>query len=273
MYTLDNAAEALGIKKWTVRRQMAQCGIVGNIIITDRRRLYLSESDMITLAGQFDQKTGKNKSKKANQQTDSSEEIASDEVKNSPDSLEKTMYSLYDAASFLGVSVETVKNCIVRYNLEKIMITTDRKRAHISRDDVRMLANRYKRKAAQEHVTNASTEEEENNTEENVGNKLYSVTEVASSFKVSTRAIKRWISKHNIEKIILATNRTRVYITHKDFLTLLDHHKSKISLNSYLISIPEDLKEIRSKLKSLASEIEDIKHDFNIFVKRSIYIG
>jgi hypothetical protein len=39
------------------------------------------------------------------------------------------------------------------------------------------------------------------------------------------------------------------------------------------LTVKEEIKEIRGKLKEIVSEIEDIKHDFRLFVKRSIYIG
>jgi hypothetical protein len=119
----------------------------------------------------------------------------------------------------------------------------------------------------------AMQKEEDNNYQENEEKVLFTVRDTASILDISPKTIKSWILKHNINKVKINTDKLRVYISYDDVLLLADLHRRKIAHNAYPLNIAEELKEIRSKIKALASEIEDIKHDLRVYVSRSIYIG
>ena len=90
---------------------------------------------------------------------------------------------------------------------------------------------------------------------------------------VTKATVSRWISERNIEKKERSADRRQTYITYNDVLMLAELYDRKVVSNVCPINIVEELKEVRGKLKALASEVEDIKHDFRVYVSRSIYVG
>jgi predicted transcriptional regulator len=187
--------------------------------------------------------------------------------------MEEDFYSLANAASFLGVSESSVNKWIKKHNIEKKIIITDKKRLYISRANLLMLADLYGRKAAKRVPADITIKREDGDFQEEAEKRLYSVAEVALFLNASEASVKRWIRVHNIEKKVTSANRRRVHISYKDMLMLADVQQRNVTPNILPINVVEELKELRSKLKDLASDIEDIKHDFRVYVERSIYIG
>ncbi len=273
MYTIQKAAAMLGIPEKRVRGWMEQCGIEGKMIKTDRRRLYITHNDMNILIDHLDQKIAKSANKKGKQKGDNTEGIVKEEDKHSQENAEEGFYSLDGAASFLGVSTYTVRNWIKQHNVATKLLITDRKRLYIARDDILLLADLHGRKSVKKGHADLTIQREDDNAQGDGKNELYSLEEVAACLNASQGSVKRWIRQHNIEREMRTTDRRRLYIAYNDVLLLADLHKRKVGSNLSPVNIVEDLKEMRSKLEKLASEVEDIKHDLRLYVKRSIYIG
>ncbi len=60
---------------------------------------------------------------------------------------EKKLYTLAEAALFLGVTNSTVSQWLSLYNIEKRTIGTDRRRVYIAYSDILMLASKQKRES------------------------------------------------------------------------------------------------------------------------------
>ncbi len=273
MYTIQKAAAMLGIPEKTVKGWMKQCGIEGKIITTDRKRLYITDTDMNMLIDHLDQKITKSENRKLKQKGNNAEVTIKKEDECSQEQKKEDFYSLVGAASFLDVSMCTVKDWIKKHNIEKKIKITDRKRVYIAHDDVLRLAELHGRKVSKKGLADLTVQREDINAQGDGKDELYSVAEVASYLNASKDSVRKWIRQHNIEKKIKITDRRRVCIAYNDVLLLADLYKRNVETDLSPVNVVEELKEIRSKLREFASEIEDIKHDLRLFAKRSIYIG
>lgn len=138
MHTLESAADLLGISSQTVRRWMKRCQVEGTKMEIDRK-LYLSDSDLVTLASYQQRKTAAHKRKRADKINNNSKQ------QHYQSNVEGDFYYINDAALFLGVSVKTAKHWIIEDNINRKIINTDRKRAYIARDDIFRLAELHNR--------------------------------------------------------------------------------------------------------------------------------
>jgi hypothetical protein len=136
-----------------------------------------------------------------------------------------------------------------------------------------VLADLHGRRIANSVNADIVEEGEKNTPQEDNEERLYSIAEVALYLNVERNSVRQWIVQHNIEKIVKITDRRRVYISHKDMLMLADVHQRKVMTDIPPINVAEELKEIKRILKDHTSQIEDIIHDFRVYIKRSIYIG
>ncbi len=94
MYTLQNAARALGVTESTVKKWIAQDNIEKTVIENDRKRIYIAYADVLALAD-------KHKTHKVN---------ITEQEKN----FQKMtgLYSIRDIAKLLDLSQTTVKRRI-----------------------------------------------------------------------------------------------------------------------------------------------------------------
>jgi DNA-binding transcriptional MerR regulator len=273
MYSIPKAAAMLGISQRTVIRWLEQCGIERKIIQTDRKRTYITHNDMDMLIDHLDQKVTKSINRKKQREGRNTQDIVKEGDQYTELHLEDGLYSLASVSSLLGVSKNTLRMWILQHNIEKETKTSDRKRVYISRDNILLLANLHRCKMAKKGLADITVQRDENTVGTQEGNKLYSLAEVAQLLNASPSSVRRWITQYNIGKKRENTDRSRACITYNDILTLADLCKRKIVHLPSPVNLVEEVKEIKSKLKELASEIEDIKHDLRLFVKRSIYIG
>jgi hypothetical protein len=271
MYTIQKAAAILGRTQRTVRRWIKQCGIDGKLIETDGRRVYLSYNDMLTLVGQYDRKTAKSDGKKKIQR-ENLDIMKNDKDDKYQENDKESMYTLHDTSLILGISLTALRKWILQHNINKKIIGTDRRRVYISHGDVLLLADLHNRQIANGDHADLTMTIENSNSQDNKKNKLCSLAEAASYLKRSKATVSMWISQHNIEKKTIRTDNRRVYIARDDVRLLADLHKRKGVPNTYPINIAGDLKEIRSQITALASDIEDIKHDMIVYVSKAIYV-
>ena len=273
MYTIQKAAAMLGIPESTVRAWMEQCGIAGKVIRTDRKRLYITHNDMNMLIDHLDRKVAKREANRREQKGYNAEVIENNDSRHYQVNAEGSFYSLSGVASILDVSLNTVKGWIKQHNIDKKMLSTDRRRAYISHADVLRLADLHGRAIVKNLRADITVKQEDNHLQEEVKQKLYSLSEVAAYLNASQASVQNWIKQHNIEKKLKIADRRRVCITFNDVLLLAELHNRPVNPSISPVNVVEELKEMRSKLEKLASEVEDIKHDLRLFVKRSIYIG
>lgn len=58
-----------------------------------------------------------------------------------------------------------------------------------------------------------------------VGEKLYSVVETARLLNVSVSTVRAWLLRSSVEKRVISTDRTRVYVAYSDILMLAKEHR------------------------------------------------
>jgi transposase len=135
MYSIEDVARLLGASYETARKWIAKANIEKKIIITDQRRAYISYSDIVALAEKHNLTIGYDKVMKGQE----SDVQADDHPE------EKKLYSLPEAAMFLGVTEFTVKQWLTLYNIEKKTLEADRRRIYITYSDIMLLASKQKR--------------------------------------------------------------------------------------------------------------------------------
>ncbi len=102
---------------------------------------------------------------------------------------------------------------------------------------------------------------------------LCSIKDAALYLYVSHNTVRNWIRKANIETKIRFMGKEVACITYRDVIRLADLHKCEVLPKLPKLSVNEEIKVIKAQLKEIVSNIEDIKHDLRLLVKRSIYIG
>jgi predicted site-specific integrase-resolvase len=263
MYSIQKAAEILGKSKSTVRRWMKRFGIKVVEVQTDTKRVYIADDDMNILVDHITQKIASSADKTREYHKHNRNVITTGEGK---------YYSFAGAASLLGVSVASVKRWSKQDDIEQKLITTDVKRGYISHDDMLRIAELHSRNISPKALIDIDVQRESNATETNMDT-LYSIKEVALYLDISYTTARSWIREANIETKTKFMGREVACITYRDVVRLADMHKCEVLPKLSPLSVNEEIKAIKSKLQEIVSEIEDIKHDFRLFVKRSIYIG
>jgi predicted site-specific integrase-resolvase len=134
LYSIDDVARILGVAEQTVRKWMASANIEKKLMANDRKRVYVSYSDIVTLAEKHNRTiTYDNVMKEQDSNTQEDDHPQ-----------EKKLYTVTDAALFLGAAESTVRRWLPLYNIEKRTVETDRGRIYITYNDIMMLASKRK---------------------------------------------------------------------------------------------------------------------------------
>ncbi len=263
MYSIQKAAELLGKSVSTVRRWIKCFDIKLVEVTTDIKRVYIADDDMNRLVDHITQKIASSADKTRQYHKHKRDVITTGEGK---------YYSFAGAASLLGVSAISIKRWSQQDDIEKKLIKTDVKRVYISHNDMLRIAEIHRIKLSSKAIADTSAKIENKATETDMDT-LCSIKEVALYLDVSRNTARNWIRAANIETKTKFMGREVVCITYRDIVRLADLHKCDILPKLPTLSINEEIKVIKGKLQEIVAEIEDIKHDFRLFVKRSIYIG
>ena len=102
---------------------------------TDRKRVYISDANMQTLVDHLYNTITEESNKNRKTNKSKREIIILGDTK---------YYSFAKAASFLGVSVDSVMSWSKKDGIERKLITTDKKRGYISHDDVLRIAELHR---------------------------------------------------------------------------------------------------------------------------------
>jgi predicted site-specific integrase-resolvase len=276
MYPLQKAAAIFGISVHTLRRLLKRYNIKVRIIETDRKRSYITHEDMIILTEHYDNKAREKRMKQADRSKQSAPQEVVSYPENphelpSPENPEVLFYSVAYAASLLGVGRTTLEHWIAQHQIEKRNDITSSKRTYLSQRDVLMLASLHNCIIAEVQPADTTQKGDISGSQDNTQKQFYSLTEAALALDVSRRTLRNWVLQSNIQLSRIATDGKHMYIARKDVLTLAELHKRKI--DSSAIDIFQEVKEMKKKVENIISDIEDIKHDLRIIVKRSIFIG
>src|SRR5439155_26293828 len=117
-----------------------------------------------------------------------------------------------------------------------------------------------------------SAQGEVNATQTNM-DKLCSTQEVALYLDITHNTARRWIRESNIELKTKFIGKVARYITYGDVVRLAELHMCKILPDALPLSVRDEIEVLKGKMEKMAADIEDIKHDLRLFVKRSIYVG
>ena len=265
MYTLQKAAAILGISICTLRRWLKRYNMKTRILETDRRRAYLSRNDIDKLILGCVLKVEESDRKKRRNRLDKSKSPLEREIIYFQENPEEKLYSMIDAASLLGVAVETLKRWIAQDQIEKIRIYADRRRVYLSHDSVLVLADLHKRTTPKEQNAGVTENGEANDMQNNTEKKIYSLVQAALFLGVSRNTVRSWVLQDKIEMTTISTDRRRIYLSHDSVLMLAELHKREVVLSS--ANIFEEVKEMKKKINAIIKDIEDVKHDLRIIVK------
>jgi DNA-binding transcriptional MerR regulator len=122
LYSLEEASKILGVKNQTVRVWVSESKIERKILTTDKRRAYISYSSLVALSEKYNHPIAYDKLKKAK---------VSENQENS-DSDDNKLYTVADAALFLGVTEDTVRDWLSKHNIERQSKGNDGRRIYIS---------------------------------------------------------------------------------------------------------------------------------------------
>jgi transposase-like protein len=263
MYLIKKAAAILGRSERTIRNWMKQCGLKMGVVVTDRKRVYITDDDMNILFDYYRHKKLK-KGKKTVVKDKTHRKVITDG--------EDKYYSVEGAASLLGVSPNSVRRWSRQDGIEQRLIKTDRNRAYISHDDVLRLAEGHGRKVSPKVLVDVDMQRDANTIQPDM-DKLCTLKEVGLYLDISSDTVRMWIRQANIERKTKFMGREFTCITYGDVLRLADLHGREVVPYPPSLTVAEEIKEIREILKRHESDIEDIKHDLRLLAKRSIYIG
>jgi transposase len=151
------------------------------------------------------------------------------------------MYTIQKAAAILGIKERTVKRWMKQCGIEGKLIEADGKRLYITYNDIISLVDHYDQKTAKGlgkkvvqkgEIIAMMGKEEVNSSQNNEEKVVYSINDTALILGVAKSTVKDWISKHNIKRLRINTDRKRVYIARNDVLLLADLHGRKIANKS-----------------------------------------
>ena len=263
MYSIQKAAELLGRSEATVRKWMKGFGIQVVKVETDRHRVYIADDDMNILVDHVTQQVVSSANKTRAYRKHNRNMIITGEDK---------YYSFAGAASLLGVSVACVKVWSRQDDIELKLIITDRKRWYISHDNLQHIAELHRRSISPKAFAEVSAQREVNTIQTDM-DKLCSIKEVTLYLNITHTTVRKWIRKANIEVKTKFLGKTVACITYRDVLRLADLHKCEVLPSLSSLSIGEEIEVLKGKVEKMACDIEDLKHDFRLFMKRSIYVG
>lgn len=247
--TLESAAHTLGVSVQTIKKWIRQDNIQKTVLDNDKRRVYITHNDVIALAHKHRPLT----IKKLDQQK-STHQLTG-------------LYSLADIQRLLGVTKSTLDNWLAHTDIEKKVIVTDKKRVYISYSDILKLAEKYNHTIAYDTATQEQNDHPQADTQDNSqtqannhahGKKLYTIAEAALFLGVTDNTVKQWLSRYNIPKHTLETDKTRIYIAYSDLIQLANKQNRK---RAYPITISSDIKEIRYRMENMdASLLKLLEH-------------
>jgi len=132
------------------------------------------------------------------------------------------LFSVEEIAQFIGVSTPTVRRWLVESNIEKMYIITNKKRLHITFRDAILLAFMHGRRMRRIPRSKGIIRKKDRSKD------LYNLKEAAKFLGVSKDTVARWIEKANIKKRFINTDKSCVYIRHRDLLALKEQSHTEV---------------------------------------------
>jgi phage antirepressor YoqD-like protein len=121
LYSIADAAKILDVKHNTARSWIEKPNIEKKVIITDKKRAYISYTGLLALAEKHNRKIAYDKVAQEQNSNTQEDSLSQDDG----------LYTVADAALFLGVTEDTVREWLSRHNIERLSIENDKKRIYI----------------------------------------------------------------------------------------------------------------------------------------------
>ena len=247
LYTLEDAARALGVSRVTLKKWMAQENIQKIRLETDKRGVYISHDDFLALAN-------KHRPLSQEQEKRPREFVG--------------LYSLTDVQRLLGVKKATIERWLAETDIERKLIVTDKKRVYLSYSDILVLSEKYnhpidysKAIAGQDNPPQDETHaQDEQQTE---GKKFYTIAEASQFLGVAESTVRNWLSLYHIET---QTDDNRSYIAYSDVVLMANKQSRE---RAYPVNITTDIRAIRYRLDKIEADILNLEK----YIKRSVYLG
>jgi DNA-binding transcriptional regulator YiaG len=208
LYTVAEAAAYLNTTPSSIIRWMKSDNIEKKFIETDRRRIYIAYKDVILLG----EKHRERRIKKQQVRTINP---------GNNDEHGQQLYTIDEIALFLNVSKSTMKKWIAQYNVNKTIIVADRKRTYVSYNDIVVIAQKHHYEIPKNDSSDIATHQENEQ-------RLYTIAESALFMNISEGTLRNWIDAESIQKIVIASDRVRVYIAYEDIVWLADEYGRRI---------------------------------------------
>lgn len=135
--SLIDAASLLGVTHDTIKKWVRQHNLETRIIATDKVRSWVKREDVVMLANLHGRKLA---------QKSDIDLVIEEEEHNSNEEINNELCSTQDIMHLLNASYSSVKRWLRQHNIEKKLITTDRPRVYVGRNDVLMLARLHNRR-------------------------------------------------------------------------------------------------------------------------------
>ena len=190
LYTLAEAAKCLNVSHGTLRKWLTQHNIAYTHITTDHKHLYITVHDIAKLMCKHRWTRHYNTT-----------------TTRPKDPSDQSLYTIYDAARYLGVHPDTVRRWLKQHNISKKTRTTDKRRIYIEELDILQLANLHARKPKTKD--------------------LCSIAEAARYLGVSRQTLGRRLEQHHILTHIIGTTGQRICIDYTDVIRLEFLHPKK----------------------------------------------
>ncbi len=121
LYTIKDLIQIFNVSSHTIERWIRKFDISKTHIYTDRKRTYIHRSDVLMLVRRHQMGTSPEKRH------------------------EQGLYTVKEAALFIGVSKKQVYNWVYKFNISRLRVGTSKRRVYIRYSDVLLLADWYQK--------------------------------------------------------------------------------------------------------------------------------
>ena len=239
LFSVEEIAQFSGFSSGAIRRWMVESNIEKTYITTDKKRLHITFRDAIMLVAAHGRRM---------RYVSRSSDIVRKKKRS------KDLYSLKEAAKFLGVSTATVQNWIGQEGIRKRYINTDIRLVYIRYSDVLALKERGRREAEK--------------------GDLCTIEEAMGLTGVSKDTLYAWIRQSQIQKQRISADRRQTYIRRSDLLKFEEQYRPKPESQDELYTLKQVAQALSISVNTVMRRIVtlNIPTEISERGRRQIYI-